>query len=111
MKKLLLLAIVLSVMSAPALAEQFTGYVSILEVWSNGNVAFSLTTSPAMSRCNNQFILNKSYDGTKNQLAVLLAAKRTNTPVAVYTDGPCIAAENYSAGNVYNWAQFLYAMD
>jgi hypothetical protein len=109
MKKMLPVAILLSSLAMPAFAEQYTGMVSILEVWSNGNVAFTLITSPAMSRCNNQFILNKTDDGTKNQLAVLLAAKRTGTPVAVYTDGPCIAAYNY--GGSYNFAQFLYAMD
>jgi hypothetical protein len=42
-------------------------------------------------------------------VGLLLAAKRTGTPVAVYTDGPCIAAFNY--GGNYNFAQFLYAMD
>ena len=109
MRKLLPVALLWLSMSMPAIAEQFTGYVSILEVWNNGNVAFSLITSPAMSRCNNQFILNKDDAGTKNQLAVLLAAKRTNTPVSVYTDGPCITAANY--GGNYNWPQFLYALD
>jgi hypothetical protein len=109
MKKTVVLAAVSLSMSMPVLAEQFTGTVSILEVWNNGNVAFSLVTVPAMSRCNNQFIINKDDVGLKNQLAVLLAAKRTGTPVAVYTDGACIAAWNY--GGNYNWPQFVYALD
>jgi len=109
MKKALPLAILFSSMSLsmPALAAQFTGTVSILEVWNNGTVAFSL--SPSVNRCNNQFIINVADGGLKNQLAVLLAAKRTGTLVSVYTDGACIEAVGY--GGQYNWPQFLYAMD
>jgi hypothetical protein len=82
----------------------------MLEVWKNGNVAFSIT--PAPGACNNQFILNFSDPGTKNQYATLLAAKSRGSQVMVYTNPTCVAAENFpSAGAVYNETQYLYALD
>lgn len=100
-------AAALSLFSVPALAAQYTGYVSILEVWKNGNIAFSL--NPSVPTCNAQFILNASAPGTKNQYAVVLAAKRTGTQIAVYISDTCIAAEGYGAS--YNEPLYIYAMD
>ena len=73
-----LLIVFAGLASAPAFAAQYTGNVSILEVWKNGNVAFSLTTS--VPTCNGPFILNTSDPGTKDQYAAVLAAKSRGTP-------------------------------
>jgi hypothetical protein len=99
--------IALALASSPAFADQFTGTVSLLEVWKNGNVAFSLI--PAAAGCNTQFILNFSANGTKNQYAALLAAKTKGAPVSVHTSGTCIVAENY--GGSYHEPLYIYAMD
>jgi len=93
--------------SSSALADQYTGYVSVLEVWKNGNVAFSL--SPAIPGCNSQGILNASAPGTKNQYAALLAAKASHTQVSVYVTGTCIVAEGYGPG--YHDPLYIYALD
>jgi hypothetical protein len=97
----------LALFSTPALATQYTGNVSLLEVWKNGNVAFSLL--PSAPGCNSQFILNVSASGTKNQYAALLAAKTKGTPIAVYVTGTCIAAEGYGGG--YHDPLYIYVMD
>ena len=101
---------VLSLLSASAWAATYTGNIVMLEVWKNGNVAFSIT--PVPSACNNQFILNFSDPGTKNQYATLLAAKSRGSQVTVYTNPTCVVAENFpSAGAVYNETLYLYALD
>ena len=90
-----------------AYAADYTGTVGMLEVWRNGNVAFTLSV-PATT-CNGQFILNASDPGSKNQYAALLAAKRTGTQVRVIA-GTCGVAENYNSV-LYNIVEYLYAFD
>jgi hypothetical protein len=90
-----------------ASAAEYTGTVAMLEVWSNGNVAFSL--SVAAPTCNQQFVLNKSNPGTKNLYAALLAAKHTGRPIRVITEASCGPAEGY--GGSYNLPIYVYALD
>lgn len=104
-KRFALIAALLS-LSASAHAVDITATVAMLEVWRNGNVAFTLST-PTTS-CNGQFVLNASDPGTKNQYASLLAAKKTGGQVRVYT-GACGPAENY--GGNYNYVDYLYVID
>jgi hypothetical protein len=107
MNKKYLAGIAFCLASGAAFADQYTGSVSILEVWKNGNIAFSLL--PAVPGCNSQMILNASAPGTKNQYAALLAAKNTHTQVSVYVTGTCIAAEGYGGG--YHDPLYIYALD
>jgi hypothetical protein len=107
MKKQWLAGLALSLLSGSVFAAQYTGSVSILEVWKSGNVAFSLI--PAIPGCNSQVILNASAAGTKNQYAALLAAKTAGTQVSVYVSGTCIQAEGYGGG--YHDPLFIYALD
>ena len=104
-KKKWLMALALA--SSPAFATQYTGTVSLLEVWKNGNVAFSLI--PAAPGCNTQFILNVSAPGTKNQYAAVLAAKTKGSPVSVYVTGTCIQADGFGSG--YHDPLYIYVMD
>jgi hypothetical protein len=84
-----------------------TGTVTWLEVWRTGNVDFQLST--ATTNCNGYFILNASDPGFKNEYAALLAAKRTGTPVSVFSTA-CVAADNYT-GSLYNSVDYLYPQD
>lgn len=105
-KRFALMAALLS-LSATAYAIDITGTVAMLEVWRNGNVAFTLST-PTTS-CNGQFVLNTSEPGTKNRYAALLAAKKTGSQVRVYSSG-CVEAENYGAAQ-YNPVDYLYVIE
>ena len=107
MMKKTLAAAALCLASGSACAAQYTGLVSILEVWRNGNIAFTL--SPAIPGCNSQVILNASAAGTRNQYAALLAAKKSGSQVSVYVSGTCIAAEGYGGG--YHDPLYIYALD
>ena len=94
-------------LSAVAHAGTFiAGTVTVLEVWQNGNADFQLST--ATTSCNGSFILNASDPGFKNEYAALLAAKRTGSPVKVFTTA-CVAADNY--GDSYNNVVYLYPQD
>jgi hypothetical protein len=79
-------------------ATSYSGTVSLLEVWPNGNIAFSL--SGATLPCNGQAILNKSQDGTKNMYAALLAAKHTGKTVSIEVTG-CGTADGYYPNVLY----------
>jgi hypothetical protein len=79
----------------------YSGQITWLEVWKTGNVAFRLSASGVP--CNGPFILNKSDPGTKNQYALLVAAKLAGQSVTVYADA-CGAAETYGG----NYAQVAY---
>jgi hypothetical protein len=91
--------------SGVAAADPFyaTGNVLWLEVWSSGNVAFTLTgvTAP----CNGQFLINASSPGIKNIYAALLAAKHAGTAVGVH-QSICGPAEGY--GGSYALVDYLY---
>jgi hypothetical protein len=99
-------ALMLSLASIPAFADQFTGTIGLLEVWKNGNVAFSLS---GVTTCNSQFILNLNDPGTKNQYAALLAAKTQGKAISVHTGATCIAAQGY--GGSYNEPLYIYVLE
>lgn len=106
MKPRFLLAALLAFSSSIAAAADYTGKVDMLESWNNGNVAFSLMSS--VSTCNAQFILNVSAAGSKNQYAVLLAAKSKDVQVKVVV-GSCVTADGGGAN--YNSVIYLYLLD
>jgi phosphoglycerate-specific signal transduction histidine kinase len=95
-------------LAAPSGAFAFTTYsgtVAMLEVWANGNVAFTLNAS--VPTCNGQFVINASLaQAAKNIYAAVLAAKKTGTPIRVITSA-CGTADNY--GGNYNLPDFVYA--
>jgi hypothetical protein len=97
--------LLLLALAAPAKAVEFTGVISMLEVWPSGNVAFTLAGA---APCNGQFILNASAPGTKNMYAALLAAKHAVKPVRIYHSS-CGVAE----GGAPNYALvgYLYVED
>jgi hypothetical protein len=84
-----------------------SGNVAMLETWSNGNIAFTLSTT--VSSCNGQFILNVSSAGAKNQYATLLAAKAKGGRVRVYGTDACITAEG--GGGNYIPVSYVYLLD
>lgn len=91
----------------PAAAQNpssFTGLITMLEGWRQGNVAFTLS-APGVP-CNGQFILNKSDGGANKNFAILVAAKAAGTPVRVYFGG-CAPAEG-TAGPDYVQVAYLY---
>jgi hypothetical protein len=88
-------------------AYDVTGTVDLLEVWNNGNVAFTL--NPPASYCNNQFILNgSSASGAKNQFAAVLTAKTTGKQLRISYYG-CGPADNY--GGNYIIPSYIYVQD
>jgi hypothetical protein len=92
-------------------AVTFTGKITWLEVWASGNVAFRVEQS-ASAYCNGQFIVNFSWNGSKNLVATLLAAKSQDTPIRVmsYVDSEgCTAAEGY--GSSYIKADYVYPLE
>ena len=93
--------------SISARAANISGTVDMLEVWTTGNVSFTLST--AVGSCNGQFILNVSNPGTKNIYAMLLAARHAGKQVRVYTSDVCIAADGL--GGSYNQPLYVYAVD
>ena len=82
-----------------------TGKIEMIEVWANGNIAFSFY--PPMGVCNNQVILNASIGSTKNIYAAILAAKHADRSVRVVTNG-CGPAEGY--GGSYNLPLYVYPL-
>ena len=92
-------------------AANYTGKVSLLEVWPNGNVAFSLTgvAGPGLP-CNGQVVVNKSVPGVKNMYAALLAAKHTGKQVTVVSSS-CGPADDYSPSVLYNIVDYLDVLD
>lgn len=97
----------LTVFAQTARAYDYTGNVNMLEIWFNGNVAFTLSSS--VPTCNSQFVLNVSSAGTKNQYAALLAAKAKGVQVRVYGGDTCGLAEGTSTN--YNLVSYLYVLD
>ena len=78
-----------------AQAASYTGTIGWIEVWPNGNVAF-VVTGAAPPCAPQQFILNASNPGTKNQYALLLTLKSQGKPVRV-SSSVCGPAEGYGA--------------
>lgn len=99
-------ALVAALAAWPAHADVFLGTVSMLEVWRNGNVAFTLNTS--VGTCNQQFVINASAPGAKNQYAAVLSAKTTGRRIRVDTSG-CGPADNY--GSSYNIPEYIQVQD
>jgi hypothetical protein len=100
-------ACLIELMTLPAWGASYTGNISLLEIWPNGNVAFKLATS--VPTCNQQFVLNASQPGTKNLYAALLAAKISGKQIQVVDVGTCGPAEGY--GGSYNLVAYLYPQD
>lgn len=90
-------------------AGVLTGQVGMLEVWRNGNIAFTLNPGVDTGcQAAGQFILNASEPGTRNQLAVLITAKASRKQVQVYIRS-CGAAAGY--GGDYAIPEYLYLLD
>jgi|SRR6185312_11351068 hypothetical protein len=102
-------AVAFGLLSTPAFATTYTGTVTMLEVWENGNIAFTLGTSTPT--CNGQFILNASAPGAKNQYAAVLTAKSKGSQITVYASGNCIAADGLTGGSSYNESLYVYVLD
>ena len=81
----------------------FTGNLVMLEVWSSGNIAFTL--SVANVPCNGQFIINASTAGAKNLYAALLLARAAGTTITV-SNSVCGPADSY--GGNYAIVDYLY---
>ena len=83
------------VLAMQAQAASYTGTIIWIEVWPNGNVAFTVSgvTLPCTPQ---QFILNGSNPGTKNQYALLLTLKSQGKPVRI-SSSTCGPAEGYGA--------------
>jgi len=92
--------------STQASAANHIGTINWIELWSNGNVAFTLNgTSPACTPAH--FILNVSSPGTKNRYALLLALKAQGTTVTIVSSG-CGPAEGYSPSAQYAIVDYMY---
>jgi hypothetical protein len=110
LKLLVMTAVVSTILQHPSHAASFTGKIDMLEVWSSGNIAFTLQTSPGY--CNNQFIVNKAVPGAKNFSAVLFAAKTLGRQIRIYSyvdTAGCVAAESY--GGNYISPSYIYLLD
>lgn len=101
-----LLTLALLLVSLTANSADHTGVIAMLEVWRNGNVAFTLR--PAIGDCNGQVILNKSDPGFKNLYAAIMVAREAGRQVLVrsYT---CGQAENY--GGNYVIPDYIYPFE
>lgn len=88
-------------LSGNAFAAYYTGTVDMLEVWTNGNIAFTLNTTGVP--CNGQFIINQSWVGAKNFYAMLIAAKTADREVSVY-NVQC----GFADGTAVNYALVAY---
>jgi len=91
--------------SAAALPANFSGAVTMLEVWPSGNVAFTLAVP---GPCNGQFIVNVSSMGAKNMYAALLASKEAGRTIRV-SQTVCGPADGY--GGNYAVVDYLYPED
>lgn len=106
MKGKALIAVALLCASVSAKATDYTGVVAMLEVWRNGNIAFSLR--PAIGDCNGQVILNKSDPGFKNLYAAIMVAREAGRQVLVRSYS-CGQAENY--GGNYVIPDYIYPFE
>jgi len=88
-----------------AFGANFSGAVTMLEVWPSGNVAFTLAVP---GPCNGQFIVNASSAGAKNMYAALLAAKEAGRTIRV-SQTVCGPADGY--GGSYAVVDYLYPED
>jgi type 1 fimbria pilin len=88
---------------AQSIDNSFSGNVRWLEVWKNGNVAFTIDV--ANPPCGGQFLINISngVDGAKNAYAALLGAKLSQRPVRIYVE-TCTTA----AGVAFSYADVTY---
>jgi hypothetical protein len=87
-----------------ARAASYTGTINWIEVWPNGNVAFTVTgASPPCTP--QQFVLNAGNPGTKNLYALLLTLKSQGKPVRVAST-VCGPADGY--GLSYALVDYLY---
>lgn len=97
----LLVAVFGLLFSQVTFAGGVTGKIGMLEVWQNGNIAFTVVddagTNLVASKCNGQFVLNRSAAGTKNQYAILVTAHTLGKKVAISYDDTCGTAENYNS--------------
>jgi hypothetical protein len=102
--------IVFAVIAVPFLASASThdGTVAQLEVWPNGNVAFTL--NGATVPCNGQAIVNASQAGVKNLYAALLSAKIAGKPVRLWTS-VCGPADGYYPSVLYATVDYLNVLD
>jgi hypothetical protein len=91
-----------------ASASVHTGTVASLELWQNGNVAFTLNGSALP--CNGQVIINGGSDGARNMYAALLAAKIAGKSVQLNT-GACGPATGYNPSVLYATVVYLYVLD
>jgi hypothetical protein len=104
-----MLALVGIACSFPAAASTHTGTVSMLEVWPNGNVVFTLngTTLP----CLGQAVVNQSSStggiGAKNIYAALLSAKISGRTVQLSTSA-CVPADGSNPSVLYARVDYLY---
>lgn len=91
--------------AAHGYATNYTGRVNWIEVWSSGNVAFTMTgvTVPCTLQ---QFIISKSSDGAKNLYAMLLTAKATGQSIMV-VQSTCGPADG--GGGNYGVVDYLYS--
>jgi hypothetical protein len=113
MKKRMLIGLtaLIALTAGPVHAVTFEGRVAMLEVWTSGNVAFTLA-SVTPGYCNNQFIVNVSFPGAKNLIATLLAAKSQERRIRVMSSvdsAGCTAADSH--GGSYIKPDYLYVLD
>jgi hypothetical protein len=94
--------------SNSAIAAEHTGTVAMLELWPNGNVAFTL--NGATLPCNGQLIVNGGSDGAKNMYAALLSAKMAGRQIRVVTT-TCGPAAGYNPSVLYTLVDYLYVVD
>ena len=92
-------------MAAQAGAATHIGTINWIEVWPNGNVAFTLNGTSPTSCSPPQFILNASNPGTKNRYALLLTLKAQGLTVTI-SSGSCGPAEGY--GSNYAVVDYMY---
>jgi hypothetical protein len=86
-------------------AASYTGAINWIEVWPNGNVAFSV--AGAAPPCGlQQFVLNVSNPGTKNAYALLLTLKSQGKPVRV-SSSSCGPAEGYNPNSSYALVEYV----
>jgi hypothetical protein len=89
-------------------AAGYSGTVSMLEIWPNGNIAFSIVG--VALPCNGQSIINKSVPAAKNMYAALVAAKSAGRRITLSTSS-CGLAEDYSPNVFCNIVDYLYVLD
>ena len=95
-----------AMLCAPAHAGDYTGAITTIEIWAEGNVAFRLAGVGGTCATNEWFVINKSTEGGKNLYAALLAAKLADKPIRINSSG-CGPAEGYGS-TPYLQVSYLY---